>query len=165
MEIRSGVRRVCVCVSPVSLTSTRFFKVMISRGRWRNRFLCSSSDLRLVRRAMLAGSISIRLSHSVNPCRWCKVPTLSGTSVSRLPPNDNTCKLNFPTNWCSIPKKRPIPPGREPPAPKEAYRVVAMPESSGKIPPFAKSKHKLSRQKNTETTKKKRRNRKKCASC
>lgn len=75
------------------LTSTRFFNVIMSRGKWRSRFLCKSNDFKLVRRAMLAGSISIKLSHNVSACNCCKLPTVSGTSVIKFPPRDNTFKL------------------------------------------------------------------------
>lgn len=75
------------------LTSPRFFNVMMSRGKCRSLFLCNNNDFKLVKRAMLAGRISIKLSHSVRACRCCKLPTLSGTSVKKFPPNDKTCNL------------------------------------------------------------------------
>lgn len=77
-----------------TLTSTRFFNVIMFRGKCRNRFLCNNNDFRLAKRAMLAGKISIKLSHRVSACSCCKFPTLSGTSVRRFPPNDKTCNLN-----------------------------------------------------------------------
>lgn len=49
-----------------SLTSTRFFNEIMSRGKWRKRFLCRSNDFKFESRAILAGSISIKLSHKVS---------------------------------------------------------------------------------------------------
>lgn len=75
------------------LTSTRFFNEIMSRGKWRRRFLWINSDFKLVRCAMLAGSSSIKLSHRVNACNCGSRPTASGTSVSKFPPNDSTLNL------------------------------------------------------------------------
>lgn len=47
-------------------TSTRFFNVIISRGKCRNRFLCNESVFKFVKRAMLAGNTSIKLSLNDN---------------------------------------------------------------------------------------------------
>lgn len=49
-----------------SPTSTRFFNVIMSRGKWRKRFLCRSNDFKFDSRAILVGSISIKLSHKVS---------------------------------------------------------------------------------------------------
>lgn len=74
-------------------TSVRFFRATMSFGRCFSRFLCSNNDLRLLRRAMLVGRFSIRLSHKTKACSWPSKPTDSGTSVRRLPPIESTCKL------------------------------------------------------------------------
>lgn len=42
---------------------------------------------------MPAGKFSIKLSHNISACNCCKRPTLSGTSVNKLPPTLSTCKL------------------------------------------------------------------------
>lgn len=74
-------------------TSAKFFNATISLGKCFKRFLCNSNDLRVFKRAILVGRLSIRLSHSTKACSWLSKPTDSGTSVIKFPPMDRTWRL------------------------------------------------------------------------
>lgn len=66
---------------------------MISVGSVLSLFLWSSSDFKFVNFAMELGRLSSMLSHNTNAWRDISSPKVDGTSVSLLPPIDNTCNL------------------------------------------------------------------------